>query len=182
MKRILIVDDNTEYLQILSSVLSGEFETIKATGVEDALDTLQTITVDAICSDFNMKDGTGLDLLEKIRQQGLKTPFLLMSGDNSRALEQKAKLYYGDFCCKTDFDLVEKIKALVNNMYRRALQSQLKPAHSIMKTEDRSMMRSWLRSWKQSLKWKELPAKNSVTKKILCSFPFVLVPELPCLV
>ena len=59
--------------------------------------------------------GTGLDLLEKIRQQGLKTPFLLMSGDNSRALEQKAKLYYGDFCCKTDFDLVEKIKALVNN-------------------------------------------------------------------
>lgn len=71
MKRILIVDDNTEYLQILSSVLSGEFETITATGVEDALDTLQTITVDAICSDFNMKDGTGLDLLEKIRQQGL---------------------------------------------------------------------------------------------------------------
>ena len=115
MKRILIVDDNTEYLQILSSVLSGEFETIKATGVEDALDTLQTITVDAICSDFNMKDGTGLDLLEKIRQQGLKTPFLLMSGDHRRALEQKAKLYYGDFCCKTDFDLVEKIKALVNN-------------------------------------------------------------------
>ena len=115
MKRILIVDDNTEYLQILSSVLSGEFETIKATGVEDALDTLQTITVDAICSDFNMKDGTGLDLLEKIRQQGLKTPFLLMSGDNSRALEQKDTLYYGDFCCKPDFDLVEKIKALVNN-------------------------------------------------------------------
>ena len=115
MKRILIVDDNTEYLQILSSVLSGEFETIKATGVEDALDTLQTITVDAICSDFNMKDGTGLDLLEKIRQQGLKTPFLLMSGDDSRALEKKAKLYYGGFCCKTDFDLIRKIKALVSN-------------------------------------------------------------------
>ena len=115
MKRILIVDDNTEYLQILSSVLSGEFETIKATGVEDALDTLQTITVDAICSDFNMKDGTGLDLLEKIRQQGLKTPFLLMSGDDSRALEQKTKLYYADFCCKTDFDLIRKIKALVSN-------------------------------------------------------------------
>ena len=115
MKRILIVDDNTEYLQILSTVLSGDFDTIKATGVMDALNTLQTIAVDAICSDFNMKDGTGLDLLETIRQKGLKTPFLLMSGDDSRALEQKAKLYYGGFCCKTDFDLVEKIKALVNN-------------------------------------------------------------------
>ena len=109
MKRILIVDDNTEYLQILSSVLSGEFETIKATGVEDALDTLQTITVDAICSDFNMKDGTGLDLLEKSVKQGLKTPFLLMSGDKQQGIRaKKPKLYYGDFCCKTDFDLVEK--------------------------------------------------------------------------
>ena len=26
---------------------------------------------------------------------------------------QKAKLYYGNYCCKTDFDLIRKIKALV---------------------------------------------------------------------
>ena len=85
MKRILVVDDNTEFLQTLSTVLSGDFDTIKATGVMDALNTLKTITVDAICSDFNMKDGTGLDLLKTIRQKGLKIPFLLMSGDDSRA-------------------------------------------------------------------------------------------------
>lgn len=115
MKRILVVDDNTEYLQILSSVLSSDFDTIKATGVKDALDILQAITVDAICSDFNMKDGTGLDLLATIRQKGLKTPFLLISGDDNRTLEQKVKLYDGDFCCKTDFDLIRKIKALVSN-------------------------------------------------------------------
>ena len=30
-------------------------------------------------------------------------------------LEQKAKLYYGNYCCKTDFDLIRKIKALVSN-------------------------------------------------------------------
>lgn len=113
MERILVVDDNTEYLQVLSSVLSSDFDTIKATGIKEALDILQVITVDAICSDFNMKDGTGLDLLEIIRQKGLKTPFLLMSGDDSRALEQKVKLYYGDFCCKTNSDLLGKIKALV---------------------------------------------------------------------
>lgn len=115
MKRILVVDDNTEYLQILSSVLSSDFDTIKATGVKDALDILQALTVDAICSDFNMRDGTGLDLLATIRQKGLKTPFLLISGDDSRTLEQKVKLYDGDFFCKTDFDLIRKIKALVSN-------------------------------------------------------------------
>ena len=30
-------------------------------------------------------------------------------------LEQKAKLYYGNYCCKMDFDLIRKIKALVSN-------------------------------------------------------------------
>ena len=115
MKRILIVDDNTEFLQTLSTVLSGDFDTIKAKGVKEALDILQEITVDAVCSDFNMEDGTGLDLLEIIRQQGLKTPFLLMSGDDSRALEQNTNLYYADFCCKSDFDLIRKFKALVSN-------------------------------------------------------------------
>ena len=114
MKRILVVDDNTEYLQVLSNVLSNDFDTIKATGVKDALDILQAITVDAICSDYNMKDGTGLELLEDIRQKGINVPFLLMSGDDDYLLEQKAKLCGGVFCSKVDYDLIVKIKALIN--------------------------------------------------------------------
>ena len=114
MKRILVVDDNTEYLQVLSNVLSNDFDTIKATGVKDALDILQAITVDAICSDFNMKDGTGLDLLVEIRQKGIPVPFLLMSGDDDCLIEQQTKFYGGVFCYKTDYDLTAKIKALIN--------------------------------------------------------------------
>lgn len=41
-----------EYLQFLATVLSNDFNTIKATGVKDALNILREITVDAICSDF----------------------------------------------------------------------------------------------------------------------------------
>lgn len=114
MKRILVVDDNTEYLQVLSNVLSNDFDTIKVTGVKDALDILQAITVDAICSDFNMKDGTGLDLLVEIRQKGIPVPFLLMSGDDDCLIEQKTKLCGGVFCSKVDYDLIGKIKALIN--------------------------------------------------------------------
>ena len=100
------------YLQVLSNVLSNDFDTIKATGVKDALDILQAITVDAICSDYNMKDGTGLELLEDIRQKGITVPFLLMSGDDDCLLEQKAKLCGGVFCSKVDYDLIEKIKSI----------------------------------------------------------------------
>lgn len=115
MKRILVVDDNTEFLETLSTVLSGDFDTITATGVKDAWNILQAITVEAICSDFNMKDGTGLDLLEDIRQQGSSVPFLLMSGNNNYLLEKQTEFYGGVFCCKTDCDLIAKIKALNNS-------------------------------------------------------------------
>lgn len=40
------------------------------------------LLVDAICSDFNMKDGTDLELLEQLRSKGAQIPFLLMSGNN----------------------------------------------------------------------------------------------------
>ena len=31
------------------------------------------------------------------------------------AVSLQAKLYYGNYCCKTDFDLIRKIKAIVSN-------------------------------------------------------------------
>ena len=61
-----------------------------------------------------MQDGTGLDLLEDIRQKGITVPFLLMSGGDDCLLEQQTKLYAGVFCYKTDYDLIAKIKALIN--------------------------------------------------------------------
>lgn len=82
MKKILVVDDNIDYLAILGSVLEKYFEVYEASSVKEALQVLENSEIEAICSDFNMKDGTGLDLLRKIRQKDLTIPFLLMSGDN----------------------------------------------------------------------------------------------------
>ena len=87
------------------------------------MDILQAITVDAICSDFNMKDGTGLDLLEDIRQRGISVPFLLMSGNDDYMLVQQTKPYGGVFCCKTDYDLIAKIEALINSELENFLSS-----------------------------------------------------------
>lgn len=69
MKKLLVVDDNLEYLGFLSSVLEKCFEVYTATGVKDALRLLDNEKVEVICSDFNMQDVTGLDLLENILQK-----------------------------------------------------------------------------------------------------------------
>ena len=114
MKKLLIVDDNLDYLRLLVSIMKKHFEVYEASGVKDALQVLENPEIEAICSDYNMKDGTGLELLEDIRQKGINVPFLLMSGDDDYPLEQKAKLCGGVFCSKTDCDLIGKIKELIN--------------------------------------------------------------------
>lgn len=40
MKRLLIVDDDMEFLQLLASILEGQFEVHTATGVKAAIQVL----------------------------------------------------------------------------------------------------------------------------------------------
>lgn len=115
MKRILLVDDDMRFLTLLDSALSEQFHVYEATGVQEAIKQLETVTVDAICSDFNMRDGTGLELLRMLRQQDVKIPFMLMSAndDFDYHLSNEVQKWNTTFCCKTDYDFIAKIKAMV---------------------------------------------------------------------
>lgn len=112
MKKILLVDDDRDFLQLLSSMLQRDFQVYEATGITEALKILDTVPVNAICSDFNMQDGTGIQLLEKIRYADIKIPFLLMSGNDNHYLSEVAEKHEALFCCKTDFELLEQIRKL----------------------------------------------------------------------
>ena len=82
-----------------------------AYGLSQALKVLDTVPINAICSDFYMRDGTGLDLIKEIRCKNITLPFLLMSGNDDTRFIDIARSYDALFCCKTD-DLLSKIKAL----------------------------------------------------------------------
>src|SRR5699024_12870485 len=114
MKKLLVIDDNLDFLGFLTSALEKYFEVYTATGVKDALRLLQYQKVEAICSDYNMKDGTGLDLLEDIRHKGISVPFRLMTCDDDYLIKQQAQLYGGACCCKTEYNLFIKIIACEN--------------------------------------------------------------------
>lgn len=111
MKRLLLVDDDRDFIQILSSALEKDFEVYKADGLHQALKVLDTVPISAICSDFYMRDGTGLDLLKELRCKNITLPFLLMSGSDDTRFIDIAQSYDASFCCKTD-DLLSKIKEL----------------------------------------------------------------------
>lgn len=114
MKRILIVDDDRDFLGVLSSVLKKQFETYEATGIEDALKILETASIDAICSDFIMRDGTGIELLRMLRQNNVQIPFLCMSGMDDSDIIDEVESLGAEFCCKTDLDLLTRIVSMLN--------------------------------------------------------------------
>ena len=68
MKRILLVDDAVDFLKILAQALEQDFEVYTATGVSDALSLVEKLDMDLICSDLEMKDGTGIDILTSLRK------------------------------------------------------------------------------------------------------------------
>lgn len=74
LKKILLVDDDANFRHLFAELLNKEFETYEAFGVCDALKMLETITVDLICSDYNMRDGTGLDLLQVLQGEKYLRP------------------------------------------------------------------------------------------------------------
>ncbi len=95
MKRILLVDDDREFLSVLSEILKKQFQTYEATRVNDALKLLKTVPVDAICSDYSMADGTGLDLLEKLHEEKVNIQFLIIYFFFDTSIINKA-LRYGE--------------------------------------------------------------------------------------
>lgn len=110
MKRILLVDDSTDFLKILAQVLEQDFEVHTATGVSEAISLIGEMDVDLICSDLEMKDGTGLDILTSLRENHIELPFILMSGKDD-CFEAKMARYYGAvFISKASSDFLMQIK------------------------------------------------------------------------
>lgn len=113
MKRILLVDDDETIRYALSEILKKEYEVLETSGVNDALKKLETDSVDLICSDYNMRDGTGLDLLHSCKEMNISIPFMLMSAYDFNDFSRKADLYGITFCEKTDREFLNKLRAML---------------------------------------------------------------------
>ena len=116
MKKILLVDDDDAFRGLLSKLLSTEFEVLESSGVKDARKKLEATSVDFICSDYNMRDGTGLDLLHYCKEMNTSTPFVLMSAYDLDQLSRKAELFGISFCEKTDGEFLGKLKAALQDL------------------------------------------------------------------
>ena len=78
------MDDDRAVRKALQVNLSKQgFQVTLAEGVTDALEVLHELAFDVVLTDVRMPDGTGIDLLAKLRSTWPQTPVVMMTGYSS---------------------------------------------------------------------------------------------------
>ncbi len=79
---LLLVDDEAVMLETLKDILEGPALTVKtAAKVADALAILDHNTIPLMVTDYNLPDGTGLDLARKAKTKNPAMKVILMTGN-----------------------------------------------------------------------------------------------------
>src|SRR5262245_29672208 len=111
--RVLIVDDDDSMRRVLSRVLRRRGLAIaEAAGGPEAIDLLDSGTVDVVISDLVMPDMSGIQLLQLVKDRQPDTPVLLLTAEPELATAVKA-VEFGAFEYLTKPVDVEKLSASV---------------------------------------------------------------------
>jgi two-component system response regulator HydG len=99
---VLVVDDDIAVCRILHRMLSDEQYTVQTCqSVSDALGAIEQKPFDVYVMDYNLPDGSGLDVADRIRSKGSQAPIILISGYRSSVGTSRAeKLCITDFLAK----------------------------------------------------------------------------------
>ena len=98
-RRVLVVEDDPGQSEAICGLLrSAGVETLRASGVAEALDSLQEARFDCMVMDLRLADGTGFELLERmIRQPAASNPpVIVYTGQELTAADEERLRRYSD--------------------------------------------------------------------------------------
>lgn len=83
MSQILIVEDDATFTQIIEGFLSKNNYVVEtAADLKDALKLVDKQDYELLLIDYRLPDGTGLDLLKHVRDNGSLVPIIIMTSFN----------------------------------------------------------------------------------------------------
>ena len=146
METILVVDDEKNYLLVLTTLLGDEgYEVLTAQSANKAIEILDENEIDLIVTDFKMPGMNGMELLKTLKKKELSPPVIMMTafGTIEKAVEAIKEGAF-DFITKPfDNEVLKKTisQALIlgrkNKEYRVLLQElreKFGPTHLIGKS------------------------------------------------
>jgi two-component system NtrC family response regulator len=147
MENILIVDDEKNYLLVLSAVLEEEgYEVLTALSGLEALETQKSSDVDLVLTDMKMPGMDGIELLERIKAYDPDLPVIMMTahGTVDKAVEAMQKGAYSYILKPFDNErLILYVKKAIsvyqvikeNRRLRNAVESQYQFGNIIGKSK-----------------------------------------------
>ena len=85
LRRVLVIDDDPEVLDVLSSLLIAKgAKVLTASNGKDALDLIEREPPMAILSDIQMPDMDGMQLHSELKRRDLDIPLIFVTGDGTR--------------------------------------------------------------------------------------------------
>lgn len=119
MPKILIVEDDPQIGKSLAMNLKfSGYETCSATTIQDAWDLLKHEHFDLMCLDIGLPDGSGLDLCQKIRDDGNDIPVLFLSARTDEATVVKGINCGADDYLRKPFG-IEELKVRMNKILKK---------------------------------------------------------------
>lgn len=101
-KKILIVDDEVDFLAMLKLRLEDEYDVILASDGSEAMEVVKAEKPDAVILDLVMEKMNGLDVLKAIRKTNKCLPvFILTAFSDPERFRQANKLSASGFIVKT---------------------------------------------------------------------------------
>jgi DNA-binding NtrC family response regulator len=122
MVRVLIVDDDKEFVESLARALGGGFEIDRVYSFEGAERVFEPFKFDVVLLDIRLseqpKNRQGLELLKKIKEQNPDLPVLIMTAysDVDTAVES-LKLGAEEFIQKGKVG-IEEYRLIINNLFK----------------------------------------------------------------
>jgi len=116
MKKILVVDDRVGVLKIIGRFLCGKnLDVSLSDSPGKALRLCERMRFDLVISDFDLGEGTGIELICKIRKTQPKIKTILMSG-NFNFDEEMIKTERIDAFLRKPFD-AEKLREVIGRIF-----------------------------------------------------------------
>ena len=102
MKKLLIVEDDIAFARILEAFLKKkEYEVASTSTLKDASKYIQKQSFDLFLLDYRLPDGTGLDLLQEVRESNPGAPVIIMTGFHDvRTVVKAMKMGASDYITK----------------------------------------------------------------------------------
>ncbi|MES2416588.1 MAG: sigma-54 dependent transcriptional regulator [Bacteroidota bacterium] len=130
MARILIIEDDTTFAQLLEVFLNkNQHSTICITTVQQAAKTLDGQEFDLLLIDYRLPDGTGLEVLSKVRQKGITIPIIIMTSFNDvRTAVKSIQLGAADYITKP-VNPEELLMIINSSLAKEEAPDSITPSH-----------------------------------------------------